>query len=408
LSVNDQVKRLKSLLGKSRDLLQEREEEAARKRREAMAPWRACQVEYCVEGAGALLEKPSAEPKWYLVSTDLSEGDEGEVDTEFAPHIHRFPQLQKSYRWVPEAELQEWVGSQLTTITPSSSYQQIASSFNAPPVTSELSSWLSLERYSQLSEENSLSQSKALQAENRRLSSELESLTQQFHTYKLRAQTALKRIGKDEQMERYKQMEEDDNLWSELKSKVQLLEVTVETKDAEILQLLSQTEELRRLSKDQTNQLLECEERLRVQDLRAGDGKLELKRVEEKNRILEEMIQSLQDERNQLSERLNAVSLGKTASVGVKQLTSEEKSSPVGEIADEAESDREDQTPARSSRPAVVPQLFSPPSVEESDAHQVYLAHLQVPSPPDLRQSISSSPLPPLRRLRPSKKPLHN
>jgi hypothetical protein len=392
LSLNEQVKRLKSLLGKSRDLLQEREEEAANKMKEAVTPWRVCQVECCVEG-GAFFDKCSAEPKWYLLSTDLVEPDDGG----FSPHIHHFPQLHKSYRWVPETELVAWIDCQLSTVTPSSSYQLIASSFDITPPTSEICSWLSLEKFSRLAQESSLSRSDALRSENRRLSSELESLTQQFHTYKLRAQSALKRIGKDEQMERYKQMEEEDNLWNELKSKVQLLEVAVEAKDAEITKLLAQADELRRLLKDQSNQLLECQERLRAQDLRSGDGKLELKRVEEKNRLLEEMIERLQDERNELSERLKELSVGRV--VAAKQFLGEEKSSPVGEIGDEADSDYEDQPPARPSRPTQVVPLFSPPPGEESDEHQVYLAHIQV-TPPLLTSLIVFT----LRRLQPSRK----
>jgi hypothetical protein len=372
--VSDQVKRLKTLLAKSRDLLQEREEETTRAMQEALLPWKVCQIEYCVEGGEALLNRQSSGLKWYLLSTELAHSER----TPFAPHIHHFPETQKCYRWVEGAVLSDWLEKQSTSITPSPGYLAIAASANLPAPSSEQVTWFSLESVSQSSEERLSRQLKVLLGENRRLASEAESLTQQFHTYKLRAQSALKRIGKDEQMERYKQMEEEDNLWGELRAKVQELEQVVETKDAELRQLVSQGEELRQAAKEKANKALEFEEKLRLSEMRFSDGKLELKRMEDRSSSLEEMVRQLELERNDLSERLAELSRGKNPHISHPKRVEEEKNSPLPAENLVGDSDDEAAAPVRSSRPSQPLPLFSSSSVEESDDHQVYLAHIQV------------------------------
>lgn len=361
LAVNDQVKRLKTLLAKSRDLLQEREEEITQVMKEVMLPWKSCMIEYCVEGGGG--------PKWYLLSTDLAQFEE----SLFTPHILQFPETNKCYRWVEEKSLSSWLEKQLTFITPSPEYLTRAACVNFTPPSSEMCTWYSLESLSQSREEKSSERIECLLTENRRLSSEVESLTQQFHTYKLRAQSALKRIGKDEQIERYKQMEEEENLWGELKGKIQDLEQDVETKATEVLRLLSHNEELRQELKEKTNNLLELEEKLRLNEMRYNDGQLELKRMEDKNSSLEEMVHQLKREHSDFSERLAEDSHSKNPNPpSLPNRVEEEKSSPVMEIRDEESGED------LSARPRKSLPLFSP-SVETSDGdHQVYLAHIQV------------------------------
>jgi hypothetical protein len=404
LSLNDQIKRLKLLLSKSRDMMQEREEELTQKFQEANLPWKNCMLECCVEGKSSIENNPPANSseKWYLLSTN----EISSLDSKFTPHIYYDSSQQLAYRWVRESQLHEWIDTSHSKISPSSSYLTMLSSLSLSlQSSSSLGDYISLEKYSRLHSETSHKTLDILQSEKQTLMRDMDSLTQQFQAYKLRAQSALKRIGKDDQLERSKQFEEDEIQWQEMKLKLQNAEVKLSEKENELTQLLKdrddivkEREELMLVSRERMEKLNELESKLRAIERKEKEEKADRERLielTERSQSMERMIEQLQEERNELNVRIGDLTARRERPLFSHtlpgKLTGDENTtpSPVGKIGDDdditvrlerVDDQEEKNLPKKRSSQSLLVSL-TPPSpngvVDDRDS-ALYLAHFQV------------------------------
>ena len=372
ISLNDQIKRLKVLLSKSRDLSLEREEETNRKLKNATLPWKSFQVEYCVEGGGSLLANigetnkgingfddtknstsvttltnSNNKEKWFLLSTNTTNVTNTEGDDLYSPHIYHNRETGISYRWIKEETFNEWLNTSSSSsssqesciVLPSTFYQSMISSLQLPHNPLE---WYSIENIFNYREEKLLNQILSLEQEVKKNTTDYESLTQQFQTYKQRAQTALKRIGKDEQVERQKQMDEEEALWNDMKTKIHNLELIISNKESEIQQLKKEKEDSLEISNQRIHQCNKLEEEIQSLQFQVNNNKVDYKLIEDKNLQYEKLIENLQQERNELNEKLSEINQARNKNnINFKQET-EIVSSPVGEISADETTDNEE------------------------------------------------------------------
>lgn len=210
-ALNDRVKKLKGLLAKVNQASQEKETklnqlELKRPKRFlvlARISIKTSQSSQSSRGNGTSEE----DEHWALILPDAPPSDDAGTMT------------QRQQRWIEELTLQEWLsqGSSIIGTTPENLTEQ----------------WSHRYRTMQQS----------LERERDDLKAQLEDISQQFSAYKVRAQTALKRIGTDDK-ERQKQKELEQREMDELRQATSAAERQVEEHLATIKNFEAEVESL--------------------------------------------------------------------------------------------------------------------------------------------------------------------
>lgn len=207
-ALNDRVKKLKGLLAKVNQASQEKETklnqlELKRPKRFLVLARISIKTSQSSRGNGTSEE----DEHWALILPDAPPSDDAGTMT------------QRQQRWIEESTLQEWLsqGSSIIGTTPENLTEQ----------------WSHRYRTMQQS----------LERERDDLKAQLEDISQQFSTYKVRAQTALKRIGTDDK-ERQKQKELEQREMDELRQATSAAERQIEEHLATIKNFEAEVESL--------------------------------------------------------------------------------------------------------------------------------------------------------------------
>lgn len=211
-ALNERVKKLKGLLAKVNQASQEKESKLNQlelRRPKRFLVLAKVTVNTAVGGSG---EASGGDEQWTLVLPDAPPSDDA-ASTSAAPTAAAgaagTKRAQQQPRWVEEATVQEWLhqGSSIIGAAPENLTEQ----------------WAHRLRTVQQSLERERDDWKA----------QFDDVSQQFNTYKIRAQTALKRIGTDDK-ERQRQKEQEQRELQELR---QTLAAAQATSDALALQV---------------------------------------------------------------------------------------------------------------------------------------------------------------------------
>lgn len=256
----EKLKRMKSLLARTKNALQEREGEVANLRNEvekisSSMNHRPSQIEVLVyitsietqshdmDGMKSEPIKPSDEQEWVLITDKQKTLSPGSIDT--------------TMRWIRHSELKQWIGDGIT----------VSGKMPSPmdQIYQEMMTRLQIQYDTQILE----------------LKNQLEELNKTFSAYKTRAQTALKRIGTDD----FKRQSEEqafnaqiDALKSEINELKELLEYQEQKLEKQLQSINDLTDELYQSKSDyeslqRLQQEIMAEKDRLVQELEENDRK---------------------------------------------------------------------------------------------------------------------------------------
>jgi hypothetical protein len=258
---NDKIKKLKALLNKVNTLSQEKDQKIASMESQSKRPRRFAILSRVNVQYDCASSKSRREEVWNFILPDAPP-DTSSLES----------QTSAKTRWIDSTSLEEWLS-------------QGSSLIGSMPDT--LDSVLRMKYESEL--EKLSNEKSALQAE-------YDDITQQFQTYKIRAQTALKRVN-NEDRERQKQKEMENQEIEHLKEMIE--------------EYIRREEDCKRLNAGLQRQLQESVESLEVMKTMLDHKKQHLeiveKKIDDQNNVIRELLRLREDwqtEKSRLEDEL--------------------------------------------------------------------------------------------------------
>jgi len=272
--LTEKVKRLKVLLAKSRDMAQEKEQEMLSIGSAAAAPWKTFRIICRVEASSTGGNDSDGDMKcmlWCLLYRNCTAGKSGSKSGGMP-----------SYRWVEETVVRQWEeekSCQAVTHWPDT-----------------------IQEEHRKREERQRTEA---DAQCIALKKEIDDISQKFQSYKAKAQTALKRLGRDEHSERQRLRNEEETQLKELHDRISYLENCIHEGEQREMTLESSKSIVDQANRELKQQVETLQANLQSQQSRLEDYESELLRSNEVKKNAEMSRQKLEEEITQLRETLN-------------------------------------------------------------------------------------------------------